>query len=230
MAGGWQYTPYSLPLFAAALISAVLAVYAWRRRHVPGATGLSLMLTAEFVWALFYALELSAVDLGEKIFYTKLEYLGISTLSVAWLAFALQYTGRERWLTSRNLASLLAIPLVTVVLAATNEWHGLIWSYTGLDTSKPFAILVIEHGAWFWVIWVYSYLLILLGSVLLVTRLWSTLPIYRLQGSVLLAAVVVPWVGNAVYVVGLSPVEGLELTPLAFAVSGLAEILHLAAT
>jgi hypothetical protein len=32
------------------------------------------------------------------------EYIGIATVPVAWLAFALQYTGREEQLTPRNLA------------------------------------------------------------------------------------------------------------------------------
>jgi PAS domain-containing protein len=51
------------------------------------------------------------------------EYLGIAIVPTAWLALALQYTGREKWLTRRNLALLAIEPFVTLLLAWTNELH-----------------------------------------------------------------------------------------------------------
>jgi hypothetical protein len=69
------------------------------------------------------------------------EYIGIATLPVAWLAFALQYTGREAHMTVRSATLLSALPLVTLLLAWTNEAHGLIWSSTGLDEDGPFPAL-----------------------------------------------------------------------------------------
>ncbi len=45
---------------------------------------------------------------------------------------------------------------------------------------------------------------------------------YRGQVSALFIAVLVPWVSNAVTIFGLSPLPHLDLTPLAFTVTGLA--------
>lgn len=217
---GWQYTPYALPLLAAAAVSGAVALYAWWRREASGARAVALLMLAVSVWSLGYALEFSASDLGSKVFWAKVEYLGIVTVPVAWLVFALRYTGRARWLTRRNLAVLAGIPFITLLLVATNEAHGLVWSRTALDPSGTF--LLVDHGAWFWVYWAYSYLLLLFGTFFLVSMLIRSPGLYRRQVWALLVAVAAPWVGNAMYVFGLNPLPNLDLTPFAFLFSGIA--------
>jgi PAS domain S-box-containing protein len=223
----WQVTPYSYLLLVAAAVSAVLVFFAWRRRGTPGAETLALLMTGVCIWAAGYALELSGADLPTKIVWAKVEYIGIAAVPVAWLAFALQYTGREGMLTPRNLALLSALPLATLLLAWTNEAHGLVWSSTGLDEDGPFLALDVDHGAWFWVHLSYSYLLLLVGTILLTSMLTRSPNLYRKQNLALLVAVSVPWIGNGVYVLGLSPVPNLDLTPFAFLLSGMAIALSL---
>jgi PAS domain S-box-containing protein len=223
----WQLTPYSYLLLVVAAISAALLIYAWRRRGTTGAETLALLMAGVCIWAAGYALELSGADLSTKIFWAKVEYVGIASVPVAWLAFALQYTGREGRLTGRNLALLSALPLITLLLAWTNEAHGLIWSSTRLGDDGPFTALAVEHGAWFWVHLSYSYLLLLMGTVLLISMLTRSPHLYRKQNLALLVAVSVPWVGNGVYVLGLSPVPNLDPTPFAFLLSGMAIALSL---
>lgn len=221
----WQVTPYSYLLVVAAAISALLVIYAWRRRGTSGAETLALLMAGLCVWTAGYAIELSGVYLPTKVFWAKVEYIGIAAVPVAWLAFALHYTGREGRLTGRSLALLSAIPLVTLLLAWTNEAHGLVWSSTRLDEDGAF--LEVDHGAWFWVHLSYSYLLLLVGTILLIS-MWIRSPsLYRKQNLALLLAVSVPWVGNGVYVLGLSPVPNLDLTPFAFLLSGMAIALGL---
>jgi PAS domain S-box-containing protein len=223
----WQVTQYSYLLLVAAAMSAALVFFAWRRRGTPGAETLALLMTGVCIWATGYALELSGADLPTKIVWAKVEYIGIATVPVAWLAFALQYTGREGRLTPRNLAPLSALPVVTLLLAWTNEAHGLVWRSTGLDEDGPFLALEVDHGGWFWVHLTYSYLLLLVGTTLLISMLTRSPNLYRKQNLALLLAVSIPWVGNGVYVLGLSPVPNLDLTPFAFLLSGMAIALGL---
>ena len=218
----WHLTPYSYLLLVVAAVSAALLFYSWRRRGTTGAETLALLMAGVCIWAAGYALELSAADLSTKIFWAKVEYIGIASVPVAWLAFALQYTGREGRLTGRNLALLSALPLVTLLLAWTNEAHELVWSSTRLSQDGPFPALEVDHGAWFWIHFSYSYLLLLIGTILLIAMLTRSPSLYRKQNLALLVAVSVPWVGNGVYVLGLSPVPNLDLTPFAFLLSGMA--------
>src|SRR5690349_18654086 len=100
----WPAHPYVLVLLLAAGVASALALVVWRRRDAPGAPALAGLMLAVAAWAVGYVLELSSPDLGVKVFWAKAQYLGILTAPVAWLLFAVAYTGHNRRLTRRNLA------------------------------------------------------------------------------------------------------------------------------
>ena len=221
----WRFTPYIFPVVIAGVISAGLALYAWRRRLMAGVAAFSILMLAVAVWTLGYALELAGGDIPTKIFWLGIEYLGIVIVPVALLALALQYTGRTKWLTPRILVLLSIEPLITLVLVWTNDIHHLIHAKVGLEISSAFTVLVITRGTWYWINVVYSFLLLLLGTALIVSfipTLRRSASVYRGQVSALCIAVLVPWVSNAVTDFGLSPLPNLDLTPLAFTVTGIA--------
>ncbi len=43
---------------------------------------------------------------------------------------------------------------------------------------------------------------------------------YRIQLWLLILGVLAPWIGNLMYIVGWVPLPGLDMTPLAFSISG----------
>jgi len=216
----WEFSPYIIPLLIAAVISLAFAVYAWRRRTVPGATAFLVLVLAIAIWSIGYSLEIVSTDLAAKIFWAKVQYLGIVTVPVAWLTFALQYTQRDAWLNRRNLAILAIVPLITLLLVWTNEAHGLVWSQLSLVATGPFPAMNVSYGLWFWIHSVYSYILLLLGTLLIVRMVGSFPDLYRWQAILLLFGAVVPWLGNALYIFNLTP--NLDLTPFAFSLSGVA--------
>ncbi|HEX9373436.1 MAG TPA: histidine kinase N-terminal 7TM domain-containing protein [Roseiflexaceae bacterium] len=217
----WQYTPYALPLITASVISAVLAVYAWRRRPAPGAIAFVVMMLAVAEWTLGYTLELGSADQPSIVFWARAEYLGIVVGPVAALVLAIEYTGREQWLTRRRLALLAVVPLITLLLVWTNDFHGLIWSEIRIDRSAAFAMLDVSYGPWFVVHALYSYLAMLLGIVLVVLAfIYSSRP-YRGQAAVLALSAIVPLAGNLLYLTKQSPFPHLDLTPFAFTLAGL---------
>jgi len=216
----WHYTPYTLLLLAVAAMALLLALYMWRRRDATGAKAVAALMLAVFAWSLGYAFELGESGLGVKVLWAKFEYLGIATIPAAWLVFALQYAGREKWVTRRNLMLLAVLPLVTLVLVFTNEAHGLIWSRTAVDGSGVF--LILDHGPFFWVYWIYSYVLLILGTYFLISFLLRAPGLYRRQTWALLLGACAPWVGNGMYVMGINPLPGVDLTPFAFLFTGAA--------
>jgi PAS domain S-box-containing protein len=221
-------TPRILPLVLAAAVTDALGIYAWRRRGVPGAAAFAILMLAISVWSLGYALELAAGTLGSKLLWAKVEYLGIVATPPAWLAFALGYTGlrplrsRTHLLTPVLRPGLVALPLTTALLAWTNDWHGLLWRHIALERTGRLLVLELEHGPWFWVHAAYSYVLLLVGTLVLVLALWRSWPAYRRQAGVLVLGILAPWAGNALYLSGHSPVADLDPTPFAFTFSGLA--------
>src|SRR2546422_2741930 len=221
----WQFTPYVFPVIASAAVAAALALNAWHRRPSPGATSFSLLMLAVAEWSLTYALELVSADLPTALFWDNIAWLGAAFAPTLWLAFVLQYTGRARWLTRRNIAILLVEPLVILILVWTNQFHALLEDNIRLDTSGSFAAVVMTYGVWYWINIAYSYLLLFVGAVLicmLIQTLVRSSHLYLGQAGALLIAVVAPWVGNALTIFGLNPFPKLDLTPFAFTVTGVA--------
>jgi len=221
----WQFTPYVIPVIASAAVAAALTLNAWHRRPAPGATSFSLLMLAVAEWSLAYALELVSADLHTILFWDNITWLGAAFAPTLWLTFVLQYTGRARWLTRRNIAILMVEPLVTLVLVWTNQFHGLIESNIRLDTNGSFAARQVTNSAWYCINIAYSYLLLFVGAILigmLIQSLVRSARLYLGQAVALLIAVIAPWVGNALTIFGLNPFPKLDLTPFAFTVTGVA--------
>ncbi|MDI7277014.1 MAG: histidine kinase N-terminal 7TM domain-containing protein, partial [Anaerolineae bacterium] len=216
----WTFTPYVLPLLLSAIVSAALAASAWRRRTAaPCAIPLSLMAFGAAEYALGYALELLAPDLQGKIFWAKIEYLGIASLAPCFLAFALEYAGFARHLSRRTVALLAAAVATTVLLAATNEAHGLIWTSTTLGREGSTSVLILARGPAFWAFAAWSYALLLMGGGLLLNAALHGVGLYRRQSLALLGGLLLPLLANAGYALGISPLPHLNPTPLVFTLS-----------
>ena len=215
-----QLNPYALSLIISALISGVTAFYSWRRRPAPGAALFALLMLAITVWTLGYGLELTCLTLACMLFWIKIEYLGIATLPGIWMAFTLQFTGHETWLTWRRVALLFVVPAITLVINWTNEFH--YWHYrsVAVNTSSPFPLLAITRGPWYWTHIAYFYLMLLAGTILLWQMFRRSAGLYRRQAGFILMGALAPWAVNIAYMAGLRPFAYLDLTPFAFTVTG----------
>ncbi|HEV8617660.1 MAG TPA: histidine kinase N-terminal 7TM domain-containing protein [Methylomirabilota bacterium] len=219
--GGWQASPLSAVLLLATALSAAIVVIVGRRRLMPGTVPFTLLMAAAGEWAAMAALEHAAVDPATKVLFAKLEYPGIVSVAPLWLTFALAYTARGAWLTPGRVALLWIVPVATVALTWTNDWHRLVWTSITASGATPGAPLVYGHGPAFWAAAAYNYALNVAGTALLVVAATRVPRQYRRQSAALLAGLALPWLGNALYLGGWHVVRGLDLTPLAFALTGL---------
>lgn len=217
--------PFLLPiitLLVAAGLSAGLSVAAWWRHRGTGRIPFSLLSLAVAVWAAGYALELLTPDLGDKMLWARVQYIGIVAAPVLWLGFILQYTGRGHWLSWRTICLLSVVPLTTLTLVWSNDLHHLIWTTSTLEAIGAAWVLHVEHGWWFWLHTAYSYLAFASGTVFLLSTLIRTPSLYRKQALALLVAGLAPFVGNVIYLSGLNPFPGVDPTPFFFTVTALA--------
>jgi len=215
----WQINSFVITFITFAALILWVLIIAFRHVNVRGARYFILLTFSVEVWLLFMGLELAAVEPWAKIIFGKFQYLGISTIGITWLMFALSYNRKEKWLTRRNIALLWVIPIITIVLAFTNELHGLIWPAITPSSSVPGANLIYVHGPAFWVIFIYVYINLAIGTFVIIDNALRARDIYRWQMLGLIASGIIPWIGNALYVANLSPVPGLDLTPLGFGLS-----------
>ena len=217
-----QFTPYTIPLLLATIVTIWLAVVIWARRPgqavVPGV----LLMAGVAIWSLAYVAELSTTNTEAKILFSALEYVGITTVPGMWMAFAIEYTGSQRWLTRRRLALLAIEPVLTVLAALTTQSHHLFWTDSVPLTVGNFVTLTTAKGPLFWVHAAYSYVLMTVGTYLLIRALVRSPQLYRGQARSLLLGVGTPWIANAAYLAGLNPFQGMDPTPFAFTLTALA--------
>jgi signal transduction histidine kinase/ActR/RegA family two-component response regulator len=218
----WQNTPLTLPLLLSGLLCGWVAHVGWRRRAVPGAVPFVVLTAALAGWALVNLVEKSLVHHEFRRSVAVFLYLFIVTVPGAWFLFASRFSRQEHWLPRRLVPLLFLEPALIVALAFTNPYHGLIHAATEMKTDGEYAVMAITHGPFFYVNVAYSYLLFAAGAVLLVVFVARQPDRSVGRVAIVLGSTLVPLLGNLAYVVGWQPRRLTDLTPVYFAVSGLA--------
>jgi len=210
-----------LPLcaFAGAVI---LAARVWRYRNKRLALIFVVLMSAVAWWSLAAFIEHGSVDLSSKIFWMNMSYFGIAAIPLAWLLFSLEYTGREKWFTPRNIALLAIIPVTTLVIVWTNNASHLMWKDIWLDTSFSPPVDAVTHNWWFWIYAAYSYSLLMIGTVFLFKSFRQSQDLYRKQLGIMLLGTLAPWVANALFIAGVKPFTVVAPTPQALIITGVA--------
>ena len=214
----WSTTVHAAALFASTGLSIWAAVIARTRRGIPGGVAFGWLMLASALWSFTSGIHALVGDRETRILISKLQYLAVAPIGVLWLLFTTGYS-RIQWPAPR-VTRMLAwlIPTITLLLAWTNEQHRLHWSSITEVATPIGPRLVYAAGPWYWVHVAYTYVLMLIGTATLVRGLRSFPPPYRRQTALIIAGAVVPWTGNLLYLTSALP--GLDLTPIAFAVSG----------
>ncbi|NLE94828.1 MAG: PAS domain S-box protein [Dehalococcoidia bacterium] len=192
-----------------------------RYRGDPVASSFLVLMAALAVWSLAVGLEHASVGLPAKVFWLKMSYFGILSVPPLWVVLTLRYVRAERWLTRRALVLMSIIPAITLVMVWTNDLHHLMWQDIWLDTSFSPPVDDVTHGAWFWFQAVYSYLLVIFGTLVLAREFARQTGIHRKWVGIMLLGALVPWVANLLYITPVPVFDVLDPTPLAFVITGL---------
>ncbi|MFB6178108.1 MAG: histidine kinase N-terminal 7TM domain-containing protein [Halorientalis sp.] len=210
-----------MALGVSVVVATGFAVLTWRRRPEPGTRALSVLLVSVICWTGCYAVALTVSDPTIRLWLQRLlTPLSVGT-PVAWIVFALQYTGHGDEVTRRTVGA-LSIPAVAMaLLAVTNPLHGLVWTHTAIYSKAGLTIVQQTFGLAFWAYVLYAYTLVLAGVVLLLGLVFTSEHLFADQALAMLIGALVPLVANVISLSGTAPIRGLDLTPFAFTVSGL---------
>lgn len=215
----WQFNPFVIPLLFGGILSILIAQAAWQRQNILGNRHFTLFMGALSVWIIGYAFELTVVTLETKLFWSRVQYIGIAVAAQLWLIFLLHYSGREHWLTRTNLIGLFTIPLLTITFVwLQSEW---IWLDITVVSDNGLSHLDYEYGPWFSVHTAFSYLVYCVNTILVAQIALRSPQLDRTQGYLLLIGMFVPWVSNALYLGGILPRANLDLTPISLATAGI---------
>jgi hypothetical protein len=217
---GLTFTVYSVPQFAAAAICASLFAVTAPQYRRQGAVPLLGLFAGASVWAASYGLLLGTAAPARRLLWANIGILGFTLATLSLFVFAIQYTGRQSFVTPTLVGALAVIPLVTNVLVWTNGAHHLVRSliYVVEPVGTPVR-LQIAWGPWYYVHVGYSVLLGLGTLTLFTEKLlrYGESPAAIWQTRSLFVAAATPLVAYVVHLLGLIRVN---VAPIGFAVGG----------
>jgi diguanylate cyclase (GGDEF)-like protein len=174
-------------IFAAfiAMSAGVLKAFGGGAYRAPAVTALWLTALHIAVYAVF----LYTPNPGVTIFlHFLLPILKILTLTVL-LLFAVKYTSPFYKFRRSVLCSLFAVPAVSFMLLLSNYWHGLVYQADARVLQYvPLKEVAAQNGLWMYVVFLYTYLLLLAGVYIYAVH-YKTVPVlYRFKGAALIFA------------------------------------------
>ena len=215
------FTLYSFFFLATASVSFSVAFLAWRRRLIKSAVELAYLMIAAGIGAFWLIFETAAPTVTEKIFLSKLEFIGGIATPVLYLIFVLRFTGKDKFLSAKHILVLFIVPAITLMLTITNESHSLIWSGFSAISEKT-NLMEYYHGIGFWIGYIaYTYLMLAIAIILLINFIIHQNNPFRSQGIILFIGGFCPWIVSFIYLTGNNPVTGLDITPVSIILSGI---------
>ena len=216
----YQFPGFTIAYVVSATLCFLSAGMAWKRQTNPGSFPFALLMLSLAIWSFASIFEAGAMTANGKIFWSKWQIFGATTVTPLWLIFAAEYTGKSEFLTRKIRWMIWVIPIATLLLAFTNELHGLIWTDVTVMLDV-FHLGYYTHGVGFYMIVAFSYAYLLIGTIWLVKDLLSGQKSRRFQSVIFIIAVVISWIANILYILELSPIPGLDITPLSFSLIAL---------
>jgi diguanylate cyclase (GGDEF)-like protein/PAS domain S-box-containing protein len=212
----FSFPSFSIAYAIAGILALLSAAAVIERKTNPGNREFALLMLSLSVWCFASIFEAGSLSVAGKLTWSKLQYFGAVSVSPLWFLFAAKYTNQKKFISSSLRHFVWVIPIITLILALTSEFHGLLWKEIFIPDNAANHIAIYNHGSWFPVHIGFSYLMLLVGSYWLIKALLNSPPKKRAQVIVIFISMAFTWISNIIYVLGYSPVKGLDITTLSF--------------
>ena len=206
--------PYVIVAVGVSFLAIVAAIRFTSIHHEVRNKVAVLIILASVIWLLMSALGLASDSLPTKLVFFKLQFVGIVIVPTTWLINTMQFSGYERWLKRSNLVLLGAVPVITLLLVFTNQFHGFMWSSITLNSVDAFYPLNANPSLGYWLLIVgYSYVALMLTLTIFVKRVASSRSLYRRQAVPMILVSCFPWALSVVWL--LEPTIFMYIDPTA---------------
>ncbi|MEI8095359.1 MAG: diguanylate cyclase [Spirochaetales bacterium] len=209
---------YSSALVASIVLSFGVAAMAFFRRRAPGGLAFTFVNLAGVFYAWGSLLEITSGSPEQALSALTLEYVGIATIGPLLFLTSVSATRGARAISTFGVTLLFIVPVLTILLVASNAFHHLFYTSIALTQRGPFSVPTLEKGP-FWMLNMVYMNVCLFGSTLVAWQ--ASRKGAKTQKSalrLLLVASLLPWSGMVWYQMGLSP-WGLDTAPFGISLS-----------
>ncbi len=205
----------------------ILAFYAWQtfviQQKIAPAKYLTIILACVGIWSFGSAFALWFTSESLTYLCEQLKYLGIVFIPPTWLLLASSWTEQDKSINWKMILALQIIPLIGLAVIFTDPIHHLFWQDIQYVSVGPYVDTLVAHGPAWWLIWGYSYILLIFGTFYLFKAAIALHDFYKKQAFFLILGAVVPWIVNIFYSSHLLTfnVGSIDLTPIGFLFTGI---------
>lgn len=204
-------------LLISAVASLMLARKAFHQPQHPIPFWLGCLALTIAGYCAGYGMELASPDLARVKFWIDVQYIFISFLPACLVLLAVSFC-RQRPPAPMQVASLLALSLVTLCIHLSNDWHHLNFISIEFHKAHGLSLSQVQIGPWYYLHASYVNVAAILSSYA-AWRHWKRAPtFYRPQAMLLSLSIVVPWCCFVLFFTNHSP-WGMDLAPFGLIVS-----------
>jgi diguanylate cyclase (GGDEF)-like protein/PAS domain S-box-containing protein len=166
-------------------------------------------------WVMGGAIEIMATSFSAFTVGRVGHYLGTALVPVFILLCFREFTGRVT--SRRTVIELMVIPVLSIILAATNYWHEFMWYLPATNAAGEFLTRPVEFGPWFrYVHLPYGYAVIGTSVLTLIMHSSAVAPSQRRGLFLLGGSAMVPIIAVVAYDMGVGP-STISTLPFIFA-------------
>ncbi len=203
-----------------ALLLLLLFLFLWTQKGARGGKTFALLMLASSIWSFSVGVESTVLSLEDKVLWSKISYLGIICVAPLWLLFVLKFTHIKQSFISRINSFLWFIPIIQLILVFT-DFKDLIWTTVEPVSDNIRDGVFYNHGLFFFIFTIYSYIGLLFGLFLLVRFIIRSKE-YRKHSIIFVLALIFPFLANVIYnFLGITLYNSVELTPFALSITGI---------
>jgi len=179
-----------------------------------GTVPIGMLFVVISAWVVGGGIELLSVSPFGFLFGRTGHFVGTALLPVAAYVAFREYTGRTTSL--HRISMLLVIPVVSIVLAATNSYHEFMWLLPSVNEQGEFLTRPAQWGPWFLFVHApYSYVLIGGAMLTLLTHSSAVARAHRRGLFLLVAACLGPLTATLAYDLGFGS-DTISFVPFVF--------------
>ena len=217
------YFSYVLALWLTALLGGFLAAFAGQRWKMSAARPFALFMGCVAWWGFFAAMSAVAPRAETAVLFgVRFRFTGVILVAPASLLFAATYSGRTEWLRPRRVGLLLVVPVVTLLLNWTADFHDLfVYDVVYKNVGGIWLRSEWSRGVWFTFVHnPYSFSLLICSLGLLGNEIRRTRYPYRQQVYLVFFGALVPLAASVPATFDLLPGPDLDIIVLGFLVMG----------
>ncbi len=211
-------------LFAASMVTLLLAVFTWRQRATArhgGILTIVLLAVAEILLAYAFSLS-SALTFDQQVLAIRLTYVGWLVAPVALLMFISWVTGRDRWMRPWIIAVLVIVP-ASLAVVVFGPWAMDVFFGGGFD---PVTFAFPRSSPLYIAFFVWTYGINTVSVWITVVSALRSTRLHRAQVALVLVTILLPWLMNSmsffnIRILAIGPAI-LSLVPVTFAAFALA--------